>query len=678
MKVLEFPLARITLSFVSGVLFAFLLTPNSILIGSILLTSLLALFFVTLSEKKSGKENVMSAVLIYCIAFFVGANTLIAHTESYQKSNYVNNSSIFNDPHDIEIIIREKIKSSKYHERYIALVSKINDKKSSGKIILNISKKATNRILETGNYLQISAQLQKNKPPTNPNQFDYGNYLDKKQLYAQLYTDEASIAVSTLIKKDIWYYSAKIKATIIRNLEHNHFSTKELNVAVALLMGQRQDIAPELIQSYQYAGAIHILSVSGLHVGFIILFLNFVLKPIPNTKKGSFTKLIITLIVLWLFGVIAGLSPSVLRSVTMFSFVAVGYNLRRTVNIYHTLLVSIFVILLFQPYFLFDVGFQLSYIALFSIIWLQPLLKSIRTPRYKFTTSVWNILTVSIAAQIGTLPLTIYYFHQFPGLFFITNLAIIPLLSVIMFLGIIVLLLAGFGYVPLLLSKPLEWSIFLLNSIVNTIASFEQFIIKDIPLNFYVLLTLYLVIVSTIVWLKKPSYHKLVFALLAIIMLQSSKLYSTYKTETEREWIVFNAKRNSLITERNGKTIALFANDSIVKNPTNNQTLKSYLVANASTINHHESLKNLSYFKLNKISILDSTGIYPPNLRADIIVITQSPKLNLDRLLQSIKPKQVIADASNYKSFVQDWKKSCLKEKIPFHATAEKGFYKLN
>jgi competence protein ComEC len=235
--------------------------------------------------------------------------------------------------------------------------------------------------------------------------------------------------------------------------------------------------------------------------------LTFILQPIPNTQKGALLKLTITLTSLSLFALIAGLAPSVVRSVTMFSFVAIGYYLRRTVNVYHTILVSLFLILLIQPSFLFDVGFQLSYIALFFIIWLQPLLAAIWTPKSKAFKYIWDILTVSFAAQIGTLPLSIYYFHQFPGLFFVTNLAIIPLLSFIMILGVLVMLFAAFNYVPFFLSKPLEWSIYYLNKIINSIASFERFIIKDIPFNSYLLIFLFSAILY---WLSNPVLKKLI------------------------------------------------------------------------------------------------------------------------------------------------------------------------
>ena len=131
---------------------------------------------------------------------------------------------------------------------------------------------------------------------------------------------------------------------------------------------------------------------------------------------------------------------------------------------------------------------------------------------------------MSFAAQIGTLPLSIYYFHQFPALFFITNLIIIPMLSIIMVLGVVVMVLAALNSIPVFPSKMLEWSIYFMNKIINLIASFEQFIIKDIPLHSYLLVSTYIMLFTAIIWFKKPNYPKLVCVLISIIILQISLL----------------------------------------------------------------------------------------------------------------------------------------------------------
>ena len=678
MKVLQFPLARITIGFISGILFAYYFhLPLSLLF--ILLSISISVFGVLYFLFKNKSKNVFYfGLTTYLLSFLIGISTQVIHIDHFQKSNYSHITTIFEEPHSISLIIREKLKSTPFSDRYIAIINRIDKKEQTGRIILNIQKDSLNNEFEIGTPLLIKGILSKNRPPNNPNQFDYSKYLENKQIYAQLYADVEEIKIGTEIEKNIWYYSSKLRTRIIRNLEKNNFNKTELNVAIALIMGQQQDISPEIIRDYQYAGAVHILSVSGLHIGFILIFVTFILKPIPNTKRGSFIKLLIILASLFTFGIIAGLAPSVVRSVTMFSFVAIGNHLRRSVNIYHTLLVSILLILLFEPSFLFDVGFQLSYLALFFIIWLQPLLASIWLPKNKISKYIWDILTVSFAAQIGTLPLSIYYFHQFPGLFFVTNLIVIPLLSIIMILGVLVMLLAAFNSIPIFLSQLLESSIYYLNKIINAIASLEQFILKDIPLHFYLLLSSYLIVITAIIWLKKPNFNKLVMVLISIIITQISYLSIQWNIQNEQEWIVFNIKRNTLLVERNGENITIYANDSILKTAQKNNALKSYRIGNLSRLKAKKELQNLFYFNGKKIFILDSSGVFPKTIHPDIIILTQSPKINFERLLQTIKPKMVVADASNYKTIQKQWKATCMKQKIPFHATSEKGYYKLN
>ncbi|TDE03717.1 ComEC/Rec2 family competence protein [Flavobacterium sandaracinum] len=678
MKVLQFPLARITIGFLLGLLFAFYLQPSTSAVFIALVTSTTIFGVLYFLSKNRKQLTLYFGIGTYFLSFIIGIATQIAHTDYFQRSNYIHNTAVFEQPQFISLTIREKMKSAAFSDRYLAIINHIDQKEQTGRIILNIQNDSLHHVLEVGNSLLIKGTLTKNKPPNNPNQFDYSKYLEIKQIYAQLYADVDEIKIGTEVEKNIWYYSSKLRKRIIRNLEKNNFNKTELNVAIALIMGQQQDISPDIIRDYQFAGAVHILSVSGLHIGFILLFVTFILKPIPNSKRGSFIKLIIILLSLSMFGIIAGLAPSVVRSVTMFSFVAIGNHLRRKVNIYHTLLVSVLLILLVEPSFLFDVGFQLSYIALFFIIWLQPLLSSIWKPKYKVSKYIWDILTVSFAAQIGTLPLSIYYFHQFPGLFFITNLIIIPLLSIIMILGVLVMLLAAFNMIPAFLSQLLEWSIYYLNKIINAIASLEQFIIQDIPLHIYLLISGYLLLFTVILWFKKPSFTKLALVLISILILQFSYFKIQWKIQTEQELVVFNSKKNTLITERKGENILVYANDSILKTAQKNSILKSYRIGNFSILEQKKRLRNFIFFNGKKIFILDSSGVYPKNINPDIIVLTQSVKINADRMLEEMKPKLVVADASNFKNIQKLWKASCEKQKIPFHATGEKGFYKLN
>lgn len=675
MKVLQFPLARVTLVFIIGIIFAYYFqpSPNLVFVSLFAATLLLGGFYFWCNKKTILIRYF--GFTVFGLAFIIGVSTQTIHNASNRQNHFSKTQNVFEQRHTFTVVLNEKLKSNVFNQRYVASVDQIDNTKCSGEILLNIKKDSLHHSFIIGNRLQIQGDLHHNSRPKNPNQFDYSSYLRNKQIYGQLYADATDIKVSTLVKKDIWYYTAQIRNTIIDNLRRDGFHSTELNVAVALILGQQQDIDPEIIQDYQYAGAVHILSVSGLHIGFILLFVTFLLKPFPNNRKGSLLKLFVILSSLWLFGILAGLSPSVVRSVTMFSFVAIGQHLRRSVNIYHTLLVSILLILLVQPAFLFDVGFQLSYLALFFILWFHPVLSKIWEPKNKISKYIWDILSVSFAAQIGTLPLSLYYFHQFPGLFFITNLVIIPLTGFIMGLGVFVMVLAIFNQCPFFLSKALEWSLLVVDKIIHTIASFEQFIIKDIPFTLAFLLSSYAVVLSIILWFKKPQFQRLAVVLVSIIVLQMAFLWNEWQVATQQEWVVFNIKKNTLIAERNGKDVTLYANDSLQKIGLKNKTFNSYLVGNFSHLAAAKELKNTAHFNGKRILIIDSTGIYPKLHHPEIIVLTQSPKINLDRLIQINQPKVIVADASNYKSLQKHWSVTCLKAKIPFHSTSEKGFY---
>ena len=677
MKVLRFPLIKITFCFVLGILFAQMTKPTFLFaLLSLVIFSSITLIINFLSNKKVIYKSLFG---ISCIltSFFIGSFTLVINNDKLNSNHYLKDLKSVENEYSAEIIIKEKLKNTINNDRYVAKIIELNGNKSYGKIILNIRKDSLMPTLEMGSHLKVFGSFYKNRKPNNPDQFDYGKYLENQQIYAQVYADASNIKIGSQVDKTISYYASKLRNKIVHNLEKNNFNKTELSVVVALILGQQQDISQEVIRDYQYAGAIHVLSVSGLHVGCILLFITFLLKPIPNDKKGSIIKLIIVIASLWLFGILAGLAPSVVRSVTMFSFVAIGMFLRRSVNIYHTLVVSALLILLFQPSFLFDIGFQLSYIALFFIVWLQPLLASIWTPKYKVVNYFWEIITVSFAAQIGTLPLSIYYFHQFPGLFFVTNIVILPMLSLILGIGVVVMLLVAVNVVWYPMMKLLEYSIWFLNKIIAWVASFEDFIFKDIPLNSYMLWSSYLLIFSLIIWSKKPTFKKLTLSLSALILVQIISIQAKYSSQNKEEFIVFNKKKSSIITERKGDKVTLYSNDSILKTTDDNLVLKSYLVANYCKIEKKKSISNLYYFKDKKILLMDSSTVYLPHEKPDVLIITNSPKVNLERIFKQWKPNQVVVDAANFKSYIKVWKATCIKEKIPFHDTTEKGFYKL-
>lgn len=676
MRVLQFPLIKITASFVLGILIAHYTKPAFLVSLIAVLLSLLALFCVYFYAKSKLVITNLFGITALSTALFIGIFTTVSQDPSRNKTHYIHFISNQNKNCAVVLIIKEKLKTTTVSNRYVAQIISLDGKATCGKVLLNL-KKSTPLKIDIGSKLQAVGTIRKTMPPMNPNQFDYGKYLENQHIYGQMYVNSTSVKSSPIKEKSVFYYAGLLRNRIIQNLEKNHFHKSELSVVVALILGQQQDISPEIVRDYQYAGAVHVLSVSGLHVGFILLFITFLLKPFPNSRSGALVKLIIVITFLWAFGLLAGFAPSVVRSVTMFSFVAVGMFLRRSVNIYNTIAISALLILLFQPSFLMDVGFQLSYVALFFIVWLQPLLASLWRPKYKLTSYLWDIITVSFAAQIGTFPMSIYYFHQFPGLFFVTNLVILPGMSLILGLGVIVMFLAVFDWIWLPLLKALEWSIWLLNKVIAWVASFEGFVFKDIPLSIYIMWGLYVLIFCVIIWFKKPTFKKLLVVLVVTISLQSLAISIKYFNQKEQELLVFNCKAASVITKRYGDQVTVYFSNNSPNNNYANLALNSYLVGNSCDLKAKDSLVNLIYFKRKKILVIDREGKYFSNVAPDILLLVNNPKTNMEKALQIIKPKLVVADGSNYKYYCKLWKATCKKQKIPFHNTAEKGFYKL-
>ncbi|WP_299518146.1 ComEC/Rec2 family competence protein, partial [uncultured Flavobacterium sp.] len=462
---------------------------------------------------------------------------------------------------------------------------------------------------------------------------------------------------------------------VVAFFENENIPTDRISIIKALFLGQRQNIEQETLDNYSKSGAIHILAISGLHIGILLYFFKALLKPIERIRHGRVITPILLIVILWTFAMLSGLSSSVVRAVTMFTFVSIGMYMNRETNIYNTLGSSILILLLFKPNFIFDVGFQLSYCAVFSIVTIQPLLSKLWNPKNKIIGYFYDILTVSFAAQIGVLPLSIYYFHQFPGLFFITNLVIIPLLTVILMTGMVSILLSVIGIYFSLLVEFLSGLIGFMNGYVSLVSSFEQFIIKDIPFNYYILISSLLAIICIILYIKKPTSKGIILALITIFIFQISIIGSMEFHKRQNEFIIFQYPKKTILASKENNSVLLHSNDSAVNS---NYVIKNYIQSNFGKIDSVSTLQNVYWINKTKILVIDEKGIYKLPHKPEIVLLTQSPKINFERLLTEVNPEIIIADGSNYKTLIEDWEKTCRKKNIPFHSTSEKGYYRIS
>ncbi len=667
MGVLQFPIVKVAIGFLLGLLVA-LYFDFGLIIGisgalGCLILFLLAYFLF--------QNKIIFGVSVYLFSIGIGVFTHALHNDILYKKHYLH--KISDERQLVNLTLESKLKPNASNHRYYAKINSIDNQQSSGIVLFNLNKNCYPKEVEIGASFTVFSKIILNSIPKNPSQFDYGKYLEKQKVYAQIYTDSTNVRqLST--QKTLNYYTYKIRNRILENFRKSGFSEEELTILHALILGQQQDISPEILQAYQYAGAVHILSVSGLHVAYIYLFLNFILKFIPNHKRGKLIKLSILLLSLWFFALLAGMSPAIVRAVTMFSFVSLGVFLNRNTNIIYTLLVSMLFILLCNPSFLFDVGFQLSYLALFFIVWTKPMMDQLYNPTNKVKKYIWDIVTVSLSAQIGVLPLSLYYFNQFPTLFILTNLLVLLPLSVFMIYGVVLSIMAFFEVVNLYLSKVMEYGIWYINQVSFQIAKFESFVFKEVSFNGYMLLGWYAIIFSFFIWIKNRKFSNIMAFVFSILVLQSVYIYNKFEVINSDEFIVFNKNKTTLLSDRKSNEMMIYTNDSVIEK---DFLIRSYKIGSFSKIIKTDSLQHLYFSNGKKILLINDFSSYSQGLSPDIVVLVGSPKLNLDRFLKNHYPEIIVADASNYKSYIELWKQTCQKHNITFHSTYEKGFYRV-
>lgn len=639
----------------------------ALLIGCMILVIIFLIF------RKSISNNYYFTFFTFLIFILIGIAAITFKNDLLKKNHY---SHFLSDNYKSIIEIDDVLKPNLYYDNYNAKVIQLNSKKVYGKIKLNVFKDSLKERFKVGDQIVLTQKFDTIQDPLNPYQFNYKNYLKKQQIHHQISINNNKYLYLKNNRKSFKRWAFTIREQVNKSLIENGFKGEELAIINALLLGQRQDISEEVMQNFQKAGAVHILAVSGLHIGIIMLLLNFLLKPLEILKKGSEIKLVFVVLFLWFFAFVAGLSPSVVRAVTMFTAVAIALTSKNTINTYKTLIISIFILLLINPYYLFEVGFQMSYLAVFFIVWLQPLLYKIWKPKLKLVDYSWQLLTVSTAAQLGVLPLSLYYFHQFPGLFFMSNLIIIPFLGMILGVGILIILLASLKILPPFLALFYEKIIFLLNQTVGWIAQQESFLFQNISFSIISLVFTYLFIVSFFKWfeIKKPNY--LIITLFALILLQTNILIEIYKSSAIDEFIILNKGRQSVLIQRTGQQVSI---DHTLENLDLNEdsSIKSYLIgSNTDILSAENKLKNVYALGKKKILVVDSLGVYLiKKNKPDMILLTSSPKINLDRLITEVDPKIIIADASNYKSYVSLWQKTCKNNNIKFHYTVKDGAF---
>ncbi|TBW28061.1 ComEC/Rec2 family competence protein [Gramella sp. KN1008] len=671
MKNFQFIFLRFSIYLIAGIICAYYFPFSTEFIIVLGLAAILLFILAYLKSKRKLFPDLSMGIATLIFIFALGLFTAHFSIPSNQPGHYLGKSNPSKEELFARALITEELKPTNFSKRYLVeikeLVSQNSVESAKGKLLLNLHVDSSS--LKMGDEVLIPWRSNEISRPLNPFQFNYRSYMQKLGVERQISITTNQLKIIGHIE-NITSTAWNLREQLITELQKYNFKKDEMAVFQALILGQRRDITDELYKYYAAAGAIHILAISGLHIGILLLLLNFILKPVESFKKGKYIKPILVILLLWSFALLTGLSPSVVRAVCMFSFLAIGLQMNRKTSTLNSLFVSMFFLLLINPRFLFQAGFQLSYLAVFSIIVFQPPIYRLLKPKIKVIDYFWKIISVSLAAQIGVLPLSLYYFHQFPGLFLASNLVVLPLLGIILGLAIMVILMALIGILPDILAELFGQVLSFLNSFIHRIANIDSLVFSEIDLSLLQCLTLYLCILGILLILVKPNFARLCFLLTSILLFQLSSFYNRISIPPQ-ELVVFHKSRESLIGKKQRDLLYLFKSNQI-----NTGFIKDYIRERKIENIELDEIPGILSFSKDLILVIDTAANYKlPDFKPEIIIVRNSPRLNMDRLIQQLQPGQIIADGSNYLTYVERWRRTCNSKKIPFHHTGEKGAF---
>lgn len=704
----QVPLLRLLIPFIIGIISAYYIPffqqYTIILFGAFMIS------FVVLSsiKKINGNFNLrwIFGGHIYLLFFLLGA--ILTQQKSNQNHETLTN---LNDQFVIGEIADPPVKSEKTVKCVLNIRGAKNNpnnyrdwKSVEGKAIVFLEKNNLAEKLNIGDYISFQPEFKDVPELKNPLEFNYKNYLSFHLINQQTYLKTSNWKLLHQEEHNsIYAFADLIRRKMIFTLEHLGLANNELAVASALILGYTNNIEAQLKSAYSSSGAMHILSVSGLHVAIIFMLFNGLLQFLDKIKYGSYLKGFLLLIILWCYAILTGLSPSVMRSAAMFSFVVVGKALNKKSSFFNTLSASALLLLLFNPFLIFDVGFQLSYTAVAGIVLIQPMFGNWYTPKNWLGNYIWELITVSIAAQIATFPMALYYFHQFPNYFLVANLFVIPLSFGILIVGVFTLAFSFIPQLALYLGIVLKNLVFSLNWIVLFIDHLPYAITSNIKMTLINVFFLYGVIACVILLIVNRKFNYFLSASILTLMFLLNIAFDKYQLLNQKKFIVYNIPKHTAINFIDGDdnimvSDIMLRNDNLKFHVKNNwidkgiqsekvvnleQLKKEHLVSNIFKIDNKNLFTKHSYFQYYnyKIAIIDKniiSFIPTKKIEVDIIIWTQNSKIPLEKIKQLYSFKILIIDSSNSTYITEKLEKECKLLGITNWTVSKKGAYSID
>jgi competence protein ComEC len=700
------PLLRLLIPFIGGIITTVYLSLNSIYLLYSFLTCFIIFLSLLLLKKLSVnyKFRWLFGVLIYCNFFLAGASLTSLKIETSKTDIQPLKTD------NQQFIIAKVIEPPQIKERTVKIILNVKGVKnnkdwnsSSGKVIIYLQKDSLSNHISLGDIISFEPKLEDVPPPKNPNEFDYRNYLSYHLIYQQAFLRSNNWKVIQKANtNNIFKMAEDIRKHLILSLKDKGLNEKELAVASALILGYKDDIDAQLKSAYSSAGAMHVLAVSGLHVGIIFLVFNILLKFLDKIKYGHIIKGILLIIILWCYALLTGLSPSVMRAATMFSFIVVAKVLNRNSNFFNTLAASALTLLIINPMLIMEVGFQLSYLAVIGIVIIQPWVYKWFTPKWWLLDKIWEISAVSIAAQIATFPLGLLYFHQFPNYFLLSNLIVIPMAIVILYLGLLTLSCLQIPFIGDYLVLGLKYSIRFLNWSVIQIDQLPYSLTQNIRFSVSDTWLVYIVIIFIILLIAYRRFNYFFISAFCAIAFLITVSWRSYADLEQHHLIIYNIPQNTTINFIDGRDNILVSDIKLVQNRSkllfhvqnnwinkgvNNEKVvplshlvKQHQLSNIFKIDNPNLFSKRNYFQFYdyKIAIIDNKvqlNSVNQKLMIDALIISRNTNYSLAEMLEVFTPKEIIIDASNSHYIADKLKEEALKLSVKCYDIAKNGAY---
>jgi competence protein ComEC len=680
------PFLRLVIPFIAGILLQWYCTLPVQLAWVTFIAGIAALIIFNLrvsflQYKLSRANGLFINVVFLCTGLLITYYKDIPHQQQW-LNNYYHDKDIITAT--LEEPLSEKANSFKANASVQASVHQDSLHPVKGNIILYFKKDTLSYQLGYGSQVVFSKSLQAIKNSGNPGSFNYERYTAFQGIYQQVFLQPGDYILlpaknQTWLKHFLFTTREKVLHVITTYIP----GEKEAGLAEALLVGYKDDLDKTLVQSYSNTGVVHIIAISGMHLGLIYWLLSILLSPLKKRKQTKWAAPLLVIAGLWLFSLLAGGGPSILRSAVMFSCIVIGESVERKTFIYNSLAASAFILLCINPFWLWDAGFQLSYTAVLSIvIFMKPIYDWFYF-KNKMIDGIWKLMAVTLAAQVLTTPVSMYHFHQFPVYFLITNLLAVPLSSLVVLLEIV---LSAIAFIPVL-AKPvgiiLHWLIYAMNSFVEYIENLPFSLWNNMQLNTLQLVLLYGLITALACWLMKKNKTAFFTSLVCLLGFLCIRSYSFISAGSQQQLIVYNIPRHQAIDFINGRRYFFkgdsdLLTDAFLQNFHLNPSRTLHRMNKADSIENLVCTNPLIIFNTKKIVLIDKDCYYnplPEKINADLIVISKNPPVHMAQLMEVFNCRQIVFDGSNAPWKVNKWKAEAAKLGLYCFYTVDNGAF---